>query len=151
MIETIRQAYPDHARGGIGALPAAPSTPASIRSHGTTNYFSWLSAVRGLDRAPPARDDGCDLRPDEDEFFTGSRGAARSWTTWLRVARRAGLAEALIGTGFPFKELAHLDDFLRIFKAVTNAAGVRRAGAAALAYVAAGRSTDSGRPEAAAS
>jgi myo-inositol-1(or 4)-monophosphatase len=58
------------------------------------------------------------------------------------VSKRTQLREALIGTGFPFKELAHLDEFLRIFKAVTErASGVRRAGAAALdlAYVAAGR------------
>jgi len=49
---------------------------------------------------------------------------------------------ALIGTGFPFKDQTHLDAYLGMFKAlVPRAAGIRRAGSAALdlAYVAAGR------------
>jgi myo-inositol-1(or 4)-monophosphatase len=81
--------------------------------------------------------------PTKNELFTASRGrGAYLDDRRLRVGKRASLAEALIGTGFPFKELAHLDEFLRAFRAVTeNSAGVRRAGAAALdlAYVAAGR------------
>ena len=59
-----------------------------------------------------------------------------------RVGKRAGLAEALIGTGFPFRSSRTSTSTCASFKAVTeNAAGVRRAGAAALdlAYVAAGR------------
>ena len=50
--------------------------------------------------------------------------------------------EALLGTGFPFKNLEVLDSYLAMFRAMTNeTAGIRRAGAAALdlAYVAAGR------------
>ena len=52
------------------------------------------------------------------------------------------LRECLIGTGFPFKSLEHLDAYLRMFKRITEeTAGIRRPGAAALdlAYVAAGR------------
>ena len=58
------------------------------------------------------------------------------------MSKRTHLHDALIGTGFPYREIAHLDEYLRMLKGVTqNAAGVRRAGAAALdlAYVAAGR------------
>jgi myo-inositol-1(or 4)-monophosphatase len=60
----------------------------------------------------------------------------------LRVSRREHLRDALVGTGFPYREIAHLDEYLRMLKGVTqNSAGVRRAGSAALdlAYVAAGR------------
>ena len=42
-------------------------------------------------------------------------------------------ARALVGTGFPFKQVEHLPAFLRQFDAVTRAtAGVRRPGSAAL-------------------
>jgi myo-inositol-1(or 4)-monophosphatase len=51
------------------------------------------------------------------------------------------LTGALIGTGFPFKNLQYLDAYLGMFRAMSDSAGIRRAGAAALdlAYVAAGR------------
>jgi myo-inositol-1(or 4)-monophosphatase len=60
----------------------------------------------------------------------------------IRVSRRTQMRECLIGTGFPFRSLEHIDPYLRIFKRVTEeTAGIRRPGAAALdlAYVAAGR------------
>nr|MDA8108655.1 inositol monophosphatase [Betaproteobacteria bacterium] len=52
------------------------------------------------------------------------------------------LKEALVGTGFPFKELSRVELYVRQLRALMGAtAGVRRAGAAALdlAYVACGR------------
>jgi myo-inositol-1(or 4)-monophosphatase len=60
----------------------------------------------------------------------------------IRVSKREKLSESLIGTGFPFKKIDNIEQFLRMFKAVTEqASGVRRPGAAALdlAYVAASR------------
>ena len=53
-----------------------------------------------------------------------------------------GSQEALVGTGFPFKELERVELYLRQLKRLmSSASGVRRAGAAALdlAYVACGR------------
>ncbi|MEJ2174049.1 MAG: inositol monophosphatase family protein, partial [bacterium] len=50
--------------------------------------------------------------------------------------------DALVGTGFPFKELSRLDQYLRQLEGIMRGtAGIRRAGAAALdlAYVACGR------------
>lgn len=50
--------------------------------------------------------------------------------------------QALIATGFPFRELSRLDRYLRAFEAcVRSTAGIRRAGSAAidLAYTACGR------------
>jgi hypothetical protein len=58
------------------------------------------------------------------------------------VTRRPGLEGALLGTGFPFRDLTHLDLYLAIFRELlTRTAGIRRAGCAALdlAYVACGR------------
>src|SRR5690606_28347655 len=50
--------------------------------------------------------------------------------------------DALIGTGFPFREVSNLDDYMRMLRNVmTGTAGIRRPGAAALdlAWVACGR------------
>jgi myo-inositol-1(or 4)-monophosphatase len=58
------------------------------------------------------------------------------------VSKRAHLKSSLVGTGFPFKELAHLDTYMAMLRDVMKgSAGVRRAGSAALdlAFVAAGR------------
>jgi myo-inositol-1(or 4)-monophosphatase len=52
------------------------------------------------------------------------------------------MKDGLIGTGFPFRDLASLDEYMEMHKSVIQkSAGVRRAGSAALdlAYVAAGR------------
>lgn len=73
--------------------------------------------------------------------------AARGLGAWsggrrLAVSALADPTRALVGTGFPFRQLDRLDAYLRQFAAVTRAvSGVRRAGSAALdlADVAAGR------------
>ena len=81
--------------------------------------------------------------PFRQELFTASRGdGAYLNERRMRVSKRKNLEGALIGTGFPFGESAHIDRFLetcRILLPVT--AGIRRAGAATLdlAYVACGR------------
>ena len=81
--------------------------------------------------------------PARNELFTASRGGGAFLNDRrIRVTRCPRLKEALVGTGFPFKELQHLDRYVRQLRTLmTSSAGVRRAGAAALdlAYVAAGR------------
>jgi len=60
----------------------------------------------------------------------------------IRVSRTEKLEQALVGTGFPFREVDNLDDYLRMLKnMMLGTSGVRRPGAAALdlAWVAAGR------------
>jgi myo-inositol-1(or 4)-monophosphatase len=59
----------------------------------------------------------------------------------LRVSKRTRLADALVGTGFPFRKGDNFARYLKMFETVMQAcAGVRRPGAAALdlCYVAAG-------------
>jgi myo-inositol-1(or 4)-monophosphatase len=60
----------------------------------------------------------------------------------LSVSHTSAPSHALIGTGFPFKHLHHMEEYQRQFAAVMRStSGVRRAGSAALdlADVAAGR------------
>jgi myo-inositol-1(or 4)-monophosphatase len=81
--------------------------------------------------------------PMRQEFFTASRGdGAQLEGKKIRVSSQRTLEGSLIGTGFPFRAEAHVDEYLAILKVImSTAAGVRRPGAAALdlAYVAAGR------------
>jgi myo-inositol-1(or 4)-monophosphatase len=81
--------------------------------------------------------------PTKNELFTATRGrGAYLNERRIRVSKRAQLDEALLGTGFPFRDLHSLDEYLAMFREFTlRTAGQRRAGAAALdiAYVAAGR------------
>ena len=81
--------------------------------------------------------------PNRNELFTASKGVGAYLNDRrIRVSKVDKVEDALMGTGFPFREVGHLDDYLRMFKNVTlNCAGVRRPGAAALdlAWVAAGR------------
>jgi myo-inositol-1(or 4)-monophosphatase len=76
-------------------------------------------------------------------LFTATRGVGAFLNeTRLRVSKRAQLKPSLIGTGFPFREIEHIDTYLAMLRDVMrNTSGARRAGAASLdlAYVAAGR------------
>ena len=81
--------------------------------------------------------------PMRQELFTASRGCGAFLDNRrIRVSKQKGLEGALLGTGFPYKDMQHLDSYLETFKAlIVDSAGIRRPGSAALdlAYVAAGR------------
>lgn len=81
--------------------------------------------------------------PTRDELFTAEKGAGAFLNNKrIRVSKRHALKDSLIATGSPFRDLPALDAFLPILKrVVSQAAGVRRPGAASLdlAYVACGR------------
>ena len=112
---------------------------------GTTNFLhgypscavSIAAARRGVLEA------GVVVRVEPDHCFTATRGGG-AWQdgTRLQVSAITDPAQALIGTGFPFKHPEHLpryqEQFARIMRATS---GIRRAGSAALdlADVAAGR------------
>ena len=58
------------------------------------------------------------------------------------MSNRERLEDTLIGTGFPAREMNQLEEYLKIFRMITEKCqGLRRPGSAALdlAYVAAGR------------
>jgi myo-inositol-1(or 4)-monophosphatase len=81
--------------------------------------------------------------PMRDEMFYAEKGfGAFVNDRRLRVSARPHLADAVIGTGIPFRERGNHPEYLNLLEAVMGAtAGVRRMGAASLdlAYVAAGR------------
>jgi myo-inositol-1(or 4)-monophosphatase len=81
--------------------------------------------------------------PVKNELFTASKGGGAFLNDRrIRVTKCLRLQDALVGTGFPFKELGRLDLYMKQLKhLIEGSAGVRRAGAAALdlAYVACGR------------
>ena len=81
--------------------------------------------------------------PSRNDLFTASRGRGAFLNDRrMRVSKTDHLRDALISTGFPFRDLAHLDNYIAMFRAVTEkSSGVRRPGAASLdlAWVACGR------------
>lgn len=112
---------------------------------GTTNFLHgipWyaVSIAALLDGELAA---GVVLNIATGELFTAvSGGGARRNGQPIRVSKIEEPLKALVGTGFPFKHADQVDGYLRGFgEAMRQAAGVRRAGSAALdlADVAAGR------------
>lgn len=112
---------------------------------GTTNYLHGFPqfAVSIALQYRGKLDQAVIYDPLKNELFTASRGSgAQLDNRRIHVSRQNKLDGALLGTGFPFRELEHLDEYLETFRAlITRTAGIRRAGAAALdlAYVACGR------------
>jgi len=81
--------------------------------------------------------------PAIDEMFTASRGGGAFFNNRrMRVSKRVGVRESVIGTGFPSRSVEQLEEFIAYFRRLSlEGAGIRRPGAASLdlAYVAAGR------------
>jgi myo-inositol-1(or 4)-monophosphatase len=81
--------------------------------------------------------------PTRDEMFWAEKGlGAFVNERRLRASARRNMADAVIGTGIPFRERGNHPEYLGTLEAVMGAtSGVRRMGSAALdlAYVAAGR------------
>ena len=149
IIDIIRQAYPDHAILGeeSGALEGKKAEYRWIIDplDGTTNYihgFPQYCVSVALEHRG-AIEHGVVYDPSRNELFTASKGGGAFLDDRrIRVTKCANLKDALVGTGFPFKEMSRLDLYFRQLREVMQtSSGVRRAGAAALdlAYVAAGR------------
>ena len=150
IIETLSTAYPQHAflaeeSGASETEREAEYTWIIDPLDGTTNFihgFTQYAVSIGL-RHRSQITQAVIYDPTRNELFTASRGRGAFLNDRrIRVSRRAKLREALVGTGFPFRQLEHLDEYVRMFKRITEeTAGIRRPGAAALdlAYVAAAR------------
>ena len=153
IIETLKEAYPDHGflAEEMGEVPAQ-STPDKPHYQwiidpldGTTNFIhgfpqyavSIALAVDGVTQQAVVYD------PTRDELFTASKGAGAYLNNRrIRVAGRIRMSEALIATGFPYREDQDVETYLKMFAQMTRqCAGLRRPGAASLdlAYVACGR------------
>ncbi len=151
IIDVLKQAYPDHA-------VLAEESGASANLHdendnvwiidpldGTTNFIHGFPqyAVSIALRQRGQITQAVVYDPTRNELFTATKGEGAFLNNKrIRVAKRDKLADALIGTGFPYSDLSGLDEYLKMFKAMTEkSSGLRRPGSAALdlAYVAAGR------------
>jgi myo-inositol-1(or 4)-monophosphatase len=147
IIETIRKTYPDH---GIlaeesGAQGGDDFVWVIDPLDGTTNFlhnFPHFAVSIALQHKSQIIH-GVIFDPLRQELFTASRGdGAQLDNRKIRVSRKTELDGTLLGTGFPFRELANVDQYLATLSAfMPLCAGIRRAGSAALdlAYVAAGR------------
>ena len=149
IIDIVHRAYPAHAilaeESGATASTSADYRWVIDPLDGTTNFIHGFPqycvsvAVQHLGVTSHA----VVYDPSRNELFTASRGGGAFLNERrIRVTRCPHLKEALVGTGFPFKELSRLNLYERQLRTMmTGTAGVRRAGAAALdlAYVAAGR------------
>ena len=148
IIEILSEAYPNH-----GFLAEESGELLNNSDHiwiidpldGTTNFIhgfpqyaiSIALSVNGVLQQAVIYD------PNRDELFSASKGGgAYVDRRRLRVADQIKLENALIGTGFPYRQDQDVDQYLKIFADMTRqCAGLRRPGAASLdlAYVAAGR------------
>ncbi len=149
IIDTIRQAYPGH------AILAEESGREQGARHsdfvwiidpldGTTNFIHGLPqyavsialAFKGKVEQAVVYD------PSRNDLFYATKGRGAFLNDRrLRVSKRLRLADALIGTGFPFRKGDNFKRYLKIIEELMPAcAGLRRPGAAALdlCYVAAG-------------
>ncbi len=165
IIDVLLTAYPDHRilaeESGLSdlkaPLEAAESASRSAATadvdhlwiidplDGTTNFIhgypqycvSIALSQRGVITQAVIYD------PNRNDLFVATKGrGAFQNDRRIRVSKRYRMNEALLGTGFPFKNLETLDRYLAMFRLMTGqSAGIRRPGAAALdlAYVACGR------------
>ncbi|WP_205609623.1 inositol monophosphatase family protein [Noviherbaspirillum galbum] len=151
VIDVLKTAYPDHAF-------LAEETGASANMHdqhenvwiidpidGTTNFIhgfpQYCVSIALQQRGQITQAVVYD--PTRNDLFTATKGAGAYLNEKrIRVSRRDKMADSLIGTGFPFRDNDQLDEYLKMFRIMTErCAGLRRPGAAALdlAYVACGR------------
>lgn len=148
IIGIARNAYPDH--GFLGEETGGSNTDAEHvwiidPIDGTTNFihgFPQYCVSIGI-RSRGVMAHAVVYDPVANELFTASKGRGAFLNDRrMRVTALTKFGEALVGTGFPFKELDRLDLYMRqLQNMMRTVAGVRRAGAAALdlAYVACGR------------
>jgi len=150
ILGVLRTAYPDHAilaeeSGGQGDRKKSDYLWIIDPLDGTTNFLHGFPkyavsigvSYRGVMAHAVVYD------PVMNELFTASKGAGAFLNDRrIRVSKRTRLDECLIGTGFPFRDLTHVEAYFGMFRAIVpRTAGIRRPGSAALdlCYVACGR------------
>ena len=148
IISVLKDAYPGH-----GFLAEESGYRDKQAEHlwvidpldGTTNFLhgfpQYCVSIGLLHKGKPTQ--AVIFDPTRNELFTATKGAGAYLNDRrIRVSKTDKMDGALIGTGFPFKVIDDVDDYLRMLKNVMKTtSGVRRPGAAALdlAYVACGR------------
>jgi myo-inositol-1(or 4)-monophosphatase len=147
IIQIIQRAYPSHSILGeeSGATAGDEFEWVIDPLDGTTNFIHGFPqfAVSIAVRVRGRLDVGCVFDPLRNELYTAVRGqGAQLNGRRMRVSRAHRLEDCLLGTGFPFRSVQRLDEWMGSFRElVLRTRGIRRAGAAALdlASVACGR------------
>lgn len=159
IVGQLRRAFPDHAilseeSANEGADEEANNTGGTGAGEwqwvidpldGTINFIHGFPhcavSIALLHKGEPVV--GVIFDPFKNELFLAGKGEGATLNQRkIRASERKHLADALIGTGFPYRDDQNLDDYLRTFRNIAGeTAGIRRAGAAALdlAYIACGR------------
>lgn len=147
ILRELKRAYPDHAflAEESGQSGKSKHTWVIDPLDGTHNYLRgfphYCVSIAMLEHGDPVY--GVIYDPQRDETFTASKGdGAFLNDRRIRVSPREGLAGALLGTGFPYRQRRHLEPQLEMTRLLLNdAEDIRRTGSAALdlAYVACGR------------
>ncbi len=146
IIDVLLGAYPNHSilAEESGAQGASEYQWIIDPLDGTTNFLHGLPqyAVSIALAHKGSITQAVIYDPNRNDLFTASRGRGAFLNDHrLRVSKRTKLEDALIGTGFPFRQLANLEEYIGMFRdLVKQTAGLRRPGSASLdlAYVAAG-------------
>jgi myo-inositol-1(or 4)-monophosphatase len=148
IVDTLKETYPEHSFMGeeYGLSEGDPNHQWIIDPlDGTTNFIHGVPhfCISVAYKRDQKLEHGLIYDPIRQELFTATRGkGAQLNDKRIRVSTCDQLSQALIGTGFPFKQQDAFDQYLRTFAHLfPKTGGIRRAGAAALdlAYVAAGR------------
>jgi myo-inositol-1(or 4)-monophosphatase len=147
IIRTLLEAYPDHS---ILAEESGASGKSDYEwiidpLDGTTNFLHGLPqfAVSIALRHRGIITQAVIYDPTRNDLYTATKGRGAFLNeTRIRVSKRAHLKPSLIGTGFPYRQIDHLDTYLAMMRdMICNTAAIRRLGSASLdlAAVAAGR------------
>jgi myo-inositol-1(or 4)-monophosphatase len=146
IIDTLSRRFPTHAYKAEESGESGTSRYTWVIDplDGTTNFLHGIPyyCVSIALRIDDAMALGVILDPTSGRLFTACRGQGAFLDGGpIHVSGRAGLAEAVLSTGLPFKDWYYLDDYLHSLREIMQrCGGIRRPGAAALdlAYVAAG-------------
>ncbi len=147
IVEIIHEAYPNHAilAEEKYSAPGLDCEWIIDPLDGTTNYIHGIPqfCVSIAVRRGKALQHAVVYNPILEELFTASRGSgAHLNDRRIRSSATRNMEEALIGTGFPFREMDNIDLWIDVFRELSKkTSGIRRPGSAALdlAYVACGR------------
>jgi len=146
---TVTERHPDARILGEELSPSEPIGDGLVfvadPLDGTTNFlhgFPWYAvSIGAMDQGALVA--GVILNAANGELFTATAGGgARLNGQPIHVSSITDPGRALIGTGFPFKDPQHIDEYLRMLPPMMrDIAGLRRPGSAALdlADVACGR------------
>lgn len=147
IIDTLKDAYPTH--GFLGEESGSTSHQSDFiwiidPLDGTTNFlhgFPQYCVSIALQHKGEITQ-AVIYEPNRNDLYTATKGRGAFLNDKrIRVSKCHKLQDALIGTGFPFRDFKYLDDYLSMFKSmIQKTTGIRRAGSAALdlAYVANG-------------